>query len=299
MRFVPLAFLALCLSFLKACGSHGSSSDTLSTYGKVQWLDTDQVNRYYPLDVQKMVAAAVVLSTAPDKFSENGFCSGGLIEYKGSEYLLTAGHCILSQAQCEKTYFTPDFEFETEYDLFNYKSPSVVYKCSQLLKRGKVGKEIDYAIASYEIYESGQENGNLVKPFPLRFSPVSGSLDLMAAGHPSNLDDELVQEIRQRSDIDWGAVSYLNSGYTFTKKTVYDCTTYDINDSYFTHDCDTRQSYSGAVIYQYPKMTFVGIHFHAGKHFDQPYEMDPAQLNRATNAGIIKEKLDEIIADRL
>lgn len=111
-------------------------------------------------------------------------CSGFLV---GDQYLVTAGHCIQSESDCNSYTWVFDYNVKAK-DQTEFKvSKSNVYKCSQIVSRKlERGNQDDYALIKLDRVVEGVE--------PLKFrraGKVTDKARLVMIGHPSGLPTKI------------------------------------------------------------------------------------------------------------
>ena len=107
------------------------------------------------------------------------FCSGSLI---GPDLLMTAGHCITSQASCEGTKFVFGFGIKKQGELPTSVASSEVYGCKTLIGREQVNSGADWALIKLDRPVSGH------KPLTLnRTGAIADKTPLFVIGHPAGL----------------------------------------------------------------------------------------------------------------
>ncbi len=120
---------------------------------------------------------------ASERFSNQrtaAMCSGFLV---GDQYLVTAGHCIQSQSDCNSNAWVFDYNVKSQ-DQADYKvSKSNVYRCSQIISRKlERGDQNDYAFIKLDRVVAG------IAPLKFRRSgKVANKSRLVMIGHPSGL----------------------------------------------------------------------------------------------------------------
>lgn len=107
-------------------------------------------------------------------------CSGFLV---GDQYLLTAGHCIQSQSDCNSNNWVFDYNVKSQGQADYKVSKSNVYKCSQIISRKlERGNQDDYALIKLDRVVEG------VTPLKFRRAgKVADKSRLIMIGHPSGL----------------------------------------------------------------------------------------------------------------
>ncbi|MCB0379070.1 MAG: trypsin-like peptidase domain-containing protein [Bdellovibrionales bacterium] len=111
------------------------------------------------------------------------FCSGFLV---ADDLVVTAGHCVRSQSECEQTLFVFDYNKQDEAQE-NYSVPqSSVYRCSQLVTR-EVGAN-DFAIVQLQKPVLDRTPLNLRRDGNLRVGE-----EVMLIGHPMGLPSKIAE----------------------------------------------------------------------------------------------------------
>lgn len=111
-------------------------------------------------------------------------CSGFLV---GKEYLVTAGHCITSEADCNSNSFVFDYAINNEKDSASNVKASSVYHCSKIISRTQDRSTMnDFALIKLD--------REVTDRAPLAFR-TKGKVDLGAEmvviGHPSGLPTKI------------------------------------------------------------------------------------------------------------
>jgi len=110
-------------------------------------------------------------------------CSGFLV---GQDILVTAGHCITSQAQCDNTTMIFEFKVNKKSGRADTTFPkSNVFKCSKVLE-SKVATGRDYAVIKLDRVVKGG--------VPLKYrtsGKISDNAKLTVVGHPSGLPQKI------------------------------------------------------------------------------------------------------------
>ncbi len=139
---------------------------------------------------------------ASERFSQQpaaANCSGFLV---GKDLLVTAGHCIESQLDCDSYLWVFNYEMNRRGSNKIALKTSDVYKCSEIIERKLVGVEgaqNDYALIRLEREVKG------VKPLKIR-QESDGELqvgeELVVIGHPSGLPTKITDGaiVRSRSE---------------------------------------------------------------------------------------------------
>lgn len=111
------------------------------------------------------------------------FCSGFLVDHKGEQYLVTAGHCISSQRDCEGMRFVFDYNVKSEGQTQHKVPTSSVYKCDELVDRVLSRSDNnDYSVVKLDREVTDRE--------ALTFrteGKISNGEEILVIGHPSGL----------------------------------------------------------------------------------------------------------------
>ena len=181
--FNSLIILGLLTLTLTGCGKSNDGNQvfdaqTLSgdiVYGEDGRVEPFEMNGTIWKQVSKSVATRVSLSMLPnvagstehkikprtlkdsrrlcegEKFEKQnllGTCSGFLV---GEDILVTAGHCITSEADCTDQAWVFDYELKSFYDESYTSVPKKnVYRCKRIIKnvydRDRLGSKMDYVV---------------------------------------------------------------------------------------------------------------------------------------------------------
>jgi len=107
------------------------------------------------------------------------FCSGSLV---GEDLILTAGHCIPAQEECEGTSFVFGFAVKAADEYPQSVAEAEVYHCSKLLGREQVDNGADWALIRLDRKVTHHE------PLALnRSGLISNRTQLVVIGHPAGL----------------------------------------------------------------------------------------------------------------
>ncbi len=113
-------------------------------------------------------------------------CSGFLVEEKGQQYLITAGHCIDSTSSCTDYSWVFGFTSDTASEKYGNRAflpKENVYKCAEVVEQVlQSGSENDYAVIKLDrVVEN-------VTPLSFRKEgKVDAEAELVVIGHPSGL----------------------------------------------------------------------------------------------------------------
>ncbi|MAX65393.1 MAG: ankyrin repeat domain-containing protein [Bacteriovoracaceae bacterium] len=116
-------------------------------------------------------------------------CSGFLI---GPDLLVTAGHCIKTQARCDAVSWVFDYKIQAKTGKADILIPSKnVYKCKKLIESKLTGSgqyKQDYSVVQLDRVVEGRE--------PLKYrlqgdSKVANGTELLVIGHPSGLPQKV------------------------------------------------------------------------------------------------------------
>jgi V8-like Glu-specific endopeptidase len=101
-------------------------------------------------------------------------CSGFLV---GEDILVTAGHCMLDQVECENNSWV--FDYNRDVQESGIIEAEQVYRCKQVLFAEKnIQTKVDFAIIRLDHKVTGR------LPMPLHYGKVDSSQQLMAIGFP-------------------------------------------------------------------------------------------------------------------
>lgn len=120
-------------------------------------------------------------------------CSGFLV---GEDYLVTAGHCIESLADCSRYSWVFDYA-NTDGEKTSYQVPkSSVYTCTEIIARSlDRATDNDYALVKLDRKVSGRA--------PLKFrasGKIGNRADLVVIGHPSGLPTKIADGAKVRTN---------------------------------------------------------------------------------------------------
>ncbi|MBY0470772.1 S1 family peptidase [bacterium] len=111
------------------------------------------------------------------------YCSGVLIS---PTRVATAGHCIVSQAQCQQTYFVFGFQLQQDRSTPTRFNPSQVYTCDRLIDRVQEVEGTDWAVIELE---RPVEGGRLPVKLSsqLASNPLPMGLSIFMLGNPAGI----------------------------------------------------------------------------------------------------------------
>jgi V8-like Glu-specific endopeptidase len=182
------------------------------------------------------------------KFAEQNvgaFCSGSLV---GEDLIMTAGHCIKSEADCANTKFVFGHRVEAAGKAgVSNVAKDQVYGCSKIVTRkldeGVLGS--DYALIKLDRKVAGR------KPLAInRGGQITKGAKLFVIGHPSGLPVKV-------------------AGNSSVRK---------VNDKYFVADLDTFGGNSGSAVFNASTKKIEGILVRG----DEDYSETPAGCTVAT-----------------
>lgn len=129
-----------------------------------------------------------------EKFREQNsaaFCSGSLV---ADDIIITAGHCIETQSDCNNTRFVFGFAMQADSVLPTQVSSNEVYKCGSIIKQVLTGNGADYAVIKLDRKVLNH------KPLPIRRSgEISIGENLVVIGHPAGLPTKITTGGKVRS----------------------------------------------------------------------------------------------------
>jgi V8-like Glu-specific endopeptidase len=171
---------------------------------------------------------------ASERFSQQnalGNCSGFLV---APDLLVTAGHCVPSQSQCDDALWVFDYRNEEIADLTMKKEN--VYKCVKIVNQElNSSTKADYALIQLDRKVSGRE--------PLKFrtsGKIKTGTDLVVIGHPSGLPTKIA------------------AGASVKKND---------QDQYFISDLDTYGGNSGSAVFDAKTGQIEGILVRGAKDY--------------------------------
>ncbi|WP_127716201.1 serine protease [Halobacteriovorax sp. HLS] len=124
------------------------------------------------------------------------FCSGFLVDHKGEQFFVTAGHCIDSQRACEGIKFVFDYNVQTPGQTQHKVPTSSVYSCKKLVDRVlSRSNSNDYAVVKLDRKVEDRE--------ALTFrteGKVSTGEEILVIGHPSGLPTKVAGDAFVRNN---------------------------------------------------------------------------------------------------
>ncbi|MCY4644719.1 MAG: serine protease [Bacteriovoracales bacterium] len=117
-------------------------------------------------------------------------CSGFLV---GEDLLLTAGHCVKWQPQCEGHFWHFGFEMRPNGSWPSSFSPEELYRCVEVVEIGDP-LEKDYALLRLDRKVMGRT------PLAFRREGTVGEGELIVIGHPVGLPKKITEGGRIRED---------------------------------------------------------------------------------------------------
>ncbi len=164
-------------------------------------------------------------------------CSGFLI---ADNVLVTAGHCIKTEADCRTQKWVFDYRVEAPGQTSVTVHPSSVYSCSKILTRAlDTGTKDDFAVIQLDRKADR-------RPFPFRRSGrITPGTPILVIGHPSGLPTKIADGANVRS----------------------------LNQKFFTANLDTYGGNSGSAVINAQSGEVEGILVRG----ENDYVNDPAQ----------------------
>ena len=113
-------------------------------------------------------------------------CSGFLVEKEGEQFLVTAGHCMDAEVDCNDYSWVFGFTSDTKPERYNNRAfipTKTVYKCAEVMDQSlERGSENDYAVIRLDRKVEG------VTPLKFRTEgKVDSAAEMVVIGHPSGL----------------------------------------------------------------------------------------------------------------
>lgn len=119
------------------------------------------------------------------------FCSGSLV---GEDLLITAGHCVTSQAACKNTKFVFGFAVKEEGRYPTEVAANDVVGCKKLIKREQVNTGADYAVIQLDRKIRHHRPLAINRANDLRNGAAIGVI-----GHPSGLPTKVAYGAKVRN----------------------------------------------------------------------------------------------------
>lgn len=123
-------------------------------------------------------------------------CSGFLVS---ADTIVTAGHCVQNESQCESASWVFDYKVERDNDTQVIVDKTQVYKCSKIISQKlDVETEADYAVIKLDREVEDRA--------PLKFRTKGAAVvgdELVVIGHPSGLPTKIADgaAIREVNDV--------------------------------------------------------------------------------------------------
>lgn len=168
----------------------------------------DASKNVYNLSTQKFGDAMGLCKS--EKFREQpvgAFCSGSLV---GEDMIMTAGHCITNESDCEDTKFVFGFRMDSDSDNPAFAKAEDVYSCSKIVARflGKEPEEgastqslgPDYALIKLD----RKVEGRTPLPVNRQNTGLEDGVSLFVVGHPVGLPVKLAGGASVRDASPWG-----------------------------------------------------------------------------------------------
>ena len=202
--------LVLALSALISLNTFASDSSTKIIYGKDNRADVYEVSNA----AYKKLADSTVALVKRDDITQNSsggltvnaetfkdamnlctgerfadqpsgaFCSGSLI---GKNLMLTAGHCITSQSDCQKTSFVFNYNVKTKNKFPGQMNKNDVVGCKELIYRVQDNDGADFAI----VRTDRDVTDHAVLTLAKRSGKIAKGTELLMIGHPSGLPTKI------------------------------------------------------------------------------------------------------------
>lgn len=180
-----------------------------------------------------------------------GFCSGTLV---GKDIILTAGHCMKTQADCDETVFVFGYHMlgENKHPL---KIPGKeVYGCTQIIDRHQDNTGADWALIRLNDTVPNH------KPLEIETTPVKSGLEIVVIGYPSGMPVKVAGGAKVRR--------------TFTKSSGPAGL-----QGYFTTNLDTYGGNSGSAVFNRDTGGIVGVLVRG----ENDYNKDPERSCNISN----------------
>ncbi len=114
-----------------------------------------------------------------------GFCSGFMI---GRNLILTAGHCITDQEDCNSTRFVFNYDVSLKGQFPTETKESEVYACKNIIHREQVGSGADFGIIETDRDIVGHASLKLADRSNSKIAPQT---KILMIGHPSGLPTKI------------------------------------------------------------------------------------------------------------
>lgn len=121
-------------------------------------------------------------------------CSGTLI---AKNIILTAGHCVLSSADCKKLNFVFDYNSDNEIEKIQ-QDKNRIFKCKRLLYTSKPVPGVQ--LKDYAVVELDRDVQN-IKPIAYSSDKLDQIEDIISVGHPLGLPKKIVKGFVDSEDL--------------------------------------------------------------------------------------------------
>ena len=178
----------------------------------------------YELSGRTLVDMGMCESERFSKQPTSATCSGFLV---ASDTIVTAGHCVQSQNDCDSRSWVFDYKVDREDDSQVIVDKEQVYKCSKIISQElDFNSEVDYAVIKLD--RKVEDRAPL--KFRTKGKVVVGD-SLVVIGHPSGLPTKIADGANVRS----------------------------VNDVYFKANLDTYGGNSGSAVFNATTGVIEGI----------------------------------------
>ncbi len=134
------------------------------------------------------------------------FCSGSLV---GEDLILTAGHCIADQFDCDQTAFVFGFDLSSPDKKSSIVSATEVYRCKEVVARTYEVEGADFALIRTTSKVAGHA------PLKLnRSGSIQDATPLVLIGHPAGLPTKIAAGASVRSSSQPGFFVANTDSYT-------------------------------------------------------------------------------------
>ena len=148
------------------------------------------------------------------------FCSGFLVT---PNTIVTAGHCIRSESDCNRTLFVFDFALDAPSTRPLETSKEKVYSCKQVVhSQAEVGGA-DFAVVTLDRPVVDRP------PLPMASSSkTKAATELIVVGHPSGLPTKVASGAQVREDKEGYYVAYLDTYQVNSGSAVFNAKTHEV-----------------------------------------------------------------------